>query len=93
MTHRQSNWRQRAGHVARLTILVTSACMTVAHAQSSATPGMYINVGGPSAVTGGASAWASVSTSDADICTYPASATWYVGAIENSPGSSLAEER
>lgn len=44
-----------------------------------------IRVGGPSASPGGGSVWSLLSSDDADRCTYPGSATWYVGPLENSP--------
>jgi hypothetical protein len=44
----------------------------------------FVTVGGPG-VTGGGTSWSMVATSDADLCSYPGSATWYVGPIENSP--------
>ncbi len=52
---------------------------SVANGQASVT------VNGPGVVTGGATAWSSTSTSGSDPCTYPVSATWYVGPMENSP--------
>ncbi len=42
-------------------------------------------VGGPTALEGGASSWSFASAAGADPCTYPSSATWYVGPIANSP--------
>lgn len=44
-----------------------------------------IAVSGPGVVSGGSTAWSSASTSDADPCTYPVSATWYVGPTDNNP--------
>jgi hypothetical protein len=44
-----------------------------------------ITVSGPGVVAGGSTAWSSSSNSDGDACTYPVSATWYVGPIENNP--------
>ena len=44
-----------------------------------------ITVNGPGVVSGGSTAWSTASNSDADACTYPVSATWYVGPIENNP--------
>jgi hypothetical protein len=44
-----------------------------------------VTVSGPGVVTGGSTAWSLASASDADACTYPVSATWYVGPVENNP--------
>lgn len=44
-----------------------------------------ITVSGPGVVNGGSTAWSMLTTADADACTYPVSATWYVGPIENNP--------
>ena len=44
-----------------------------------------ITVSGPGVVSGGSTAWSTSSTNDADACTYPVSATWYVGPLENNP--------
>jgi hypothetical protein len=44
-----------------------------------------VTVSGPGVADGGSTTWSSMSTSDADPCTYPVSATWYVGPIENNP--------
>jgi hypothetical protein len=44
-----------------------------------------IAVSGPGVVSGGSTAWSSTTTSDADPCSYPVSATWYVGPLENNP--------
>jgi hypothetical protein len=38
-----------------------------------------ITVSGPGVVTGGTTVWSLTATTGADSCTYPASATWYVG--------------
>jgi hypothetical protein len=43
-----------------------------------------ITVSGPGVVAGGSTAWSISSTSDADSCTFPNSATWYVGPIDNN---------
>jgi hypothetical protein len=42
-------------------------------------------VDGPGATEGGATSWSFSTGSGADTCTYPNSATWYVGPIENTP--------
>ena len=44
-----------------------------------------IRVDGPGITTGGGSTWSLVSVDDADRCTYPGSATWYVGPLEGGP--------
>jgi hypothetical protein len=44
-----------------------------------------INVNGPGVVSGGSTAWSHASGTGADSCTYPASATWYVGPSDNNP--------
>jgi hypothetical protein len=44
-----------------------------------------IRVGGPSPSPGGGTTWSLLASDDADNCTYPSSATWYVGPLENSP--------
>ena len=45
-----------------------------------------VTVSGPGVTTaGGSTTWTSMATSDADPCTYPGSATWYVGPVENNP--------
>ena len=46
-----------------------------------------ITVNGPGVVSGGSTAWSHSATSGANSCTYPASATWYVGSIDNNPMS------
>lgn len=54
-------------------------------------PGSVLNgktpalVSGPGALDGGASSWSFVSAAGADACTYPNSATWYVGPIASNP--------
>ena len=53
--------------------------------RSAANGKASITVNGPGVVNGGSTAWSIASTSDADPCTYPVSATWYVGPIENNP--------
>jgi len=45
-------------------------------------------VDGPGATVGGATTWSFTSAAEADVCTYPSSATWYVGPIENTPVAS-----
>jgi hypothetical protein len=44
-----------------------------------------ITISGPGVTPGGATEWSAITSSGADICTYPASATWYVGPIANNP--------
>jgi hypothetical protein len=44
-----------------------------------------ITVGGPGVSDGGATAWSLSAAAGADSCTFPPSATWYVGPISNSP--------
>jgi hypothetical protein len=44
-----------------------------------------ITVSGPGIVSGGSTAWSSATTAEADACTVPVSATWYVGPIDNNP--------
>ena len=54
-------------------------------------PGSVLNgktpvfVDGPGATDGGATSWSFSTGGGADTCTYPNSATWYVGPIESSP--------
>lgn len=54
-------------------------------------PGSILNgkatiiASGPSALDGGASSWSLASAAGADKCTYPNSATWYVGPITSNP--------
>jgi hypothetical protein len=43
-----------------------------------------ITVSGPGVVSGGSTAWSISANSDADPCTFPNSATWYVGPIDNN---------
>jgi len=43
-----------------------------------------ISVSGPGVAPGGSNVWSSNTNGDSDSCTYPASATWYVGPIENN---------
>ena len=42
-------------------------------------------INGPGPTAGGAAAWSLTAAPDATQCTYPASATWYVGPIESNP--------
>lgn len=42
-------------------------------------------VDGPGPSDGGATSWSFSTASGANTCTYPSSATWYVGPIENTP--------
>jgi hypothetical protein len=44
-----------------------------------------ITVNGPGVVSGGSTAWSSISAGNADPCTFPVSATWYVGPVSNNP--------
>jgi hypothetical protein len=46
---------------------------------------MIINVAGPGIAPGGATEWTLAAGSGAGACTYPDSATWYVGPIATSP--------
>lgn len=46
---------------------------------------MLITVSGPGVTSGGATEWSLSATSGASGCTYPDSATWYVGPLANSP--------
>ena len=56
-------------------------------------PGSILNgktpafVDGPGATDGGATSWSFSTAGGADTCTYPNSATWYVGPIDSSPVS------
>src|SRR5712692_8849803 len=47
--------------------------------------GLTITVSGPGIADGGATEWSLAATAGATGCTYPASATWYVGPIATSP--------
>lgn len=47
--------------------------------------GMIISVAGPGVTSGGATEWTLSSASGANACTFPYSATWYVGPISSSP--------
>jgi hypothetical protein len=55
------------------------AAPNVAHGKAA------ITINGPGVSTGGSTTWSSIATSSADPCTYPGSATWYVGPIDNNP--------
>jgi hypothetical protein len=44
-----------------------------------------ITVAGPGVTTGGATEWTLGATTNANGCTYPSTATWYVGPIADSP--------
>lgn len=44
-----------------------------------------VNVSGPGVASGGATVWSLASASGADVCTYPSTATWYVGPLSSSP--------
>jgi hypothetical protein len=46
---------------------------------------MLVAVTGPGVTDGGATQWTLSTTGAADPCTYPTSATWYVGPISSSP--------
>jgi hypothetical protein len=46
---------------------------------------MLVAVTGPGVTDGGATQWTLSTTGAADPCTYPMSATWYVGPISSSP--------
>jgi hypothetical protein len=47
--------------------------------------GMKIAVNGPGVTDGGATEWTLAAAANANGCTYPASATWYVGPIVANP--------
>jgi hypothetical protein len=53
--------------------------------RSAASGKASITVNGPGVSTGGSTVWTSSSNPDSDPCTYPGSATWYVGPIDNNP--------
>ena len=44
-----------------------------------------INVAGPGVTAGGATEWSLASGAGAAVCTYPGTATWYVGPLASSP--------
>jgi hypothetical protein len=44
-----------------------------------------VTVGGPGITDGGATEWSLSSAAGVDSCTYPSTATWYVGPIANNP--------
>lgn len=44
-----------------------------------------VEVNGPGVSEGGATTWSLAASSSADVCTYPSSATWYVGPTSNNP--------
>lgn len=44
-----------------------------------------VTVTGPGVVTGGSTVWSLIASSDPTVCTYPLSATWYVGPLSNNP--------
>ncbi|MGH9614526.1 MAG: hypothetical protein ACRD4P_15750 [Bryobacteraceae bacterium] len=44
-----------------------------------------INVAGPGITAGGATEWSLASAAGASACTYPGTATWYVGPLASSP--------
>ena len=44
-----------------------------------------VNVSGPGVTTGGVTEWSLIAASGANSCTYPSSATWYVGPLASSP--------
>lgn len=46
---------------------------------------MLANVSGPSVVTGTVSGWSLTAAPGANGCTYPVSATWYVGPLTSNP--------
>lgn len=46
---------------------------------------MAINVSGPGVTTGGATEWSLASVKGAYACTYPETATWYVGPLTSNP--------
>jgi hypothetical protein len=45
----------------------------------------FVTVNGPGVTDGGATEWSLSATAGADGCTYPSSATWYVGPIATNP--------
>src|SRR5438270_10519580 len=45
----------------------------------------FVTVGGPGVTDGGGTQWSLSATTGADPCTYPSTATWYVGPIASSP--------
>ncbi|HLJ51197.1 MAG TPA: hypothetical protein VKU01_34550 [Bryobacteraceae bacterium] len=44
-----------------------------------------VTVAGPGVTDGGATVWTLTSAAGADICTFPGTATWYVGPMANNP--------
>jgi hypothetical protein len=44
-----------------------------------------VTVGGPGVTDGGATTWSLSAAPGSDPCTYPGTATWYVGPVANSP--------
>jgi len=46
---------------------------------------MLISVSGPGVVSGGATEWSLTTQNSANSCTYPGSATWYVGPLASNP--------
>ena len=44
-----------------------------------------VTVSGPGVTDGGATTWSLSAASGSDPCTYPGTATWYVGPVANSP--------
>jgi len=52
---------------------------------SVASGAALVTVSGPGVTDGGASTWSLSATTGADKCTYPVSATWYVGPIASNP--------
>jgi hypothetical protein len=44
-----------------------------------------ITVSGPGVTSGGATEWSLAASTGANVCTYPTSATWYVGTLTNNP--------
>lgn len=46
---------------------------------------MFVNVSGPGVTSGGATEWSLAAASGAADCTYPSTATWYVGALTSNP--------
>lgn len=74
-------------HVAPVTPVIVSAFKAGKYAGPSTiySGEMLITVSGPGITSDGATEWSLSATSGAVGCTYPDSATWYVGSLANSP--------
>jgi hypothetical protein len=68
-------------------MLITGNFMAGKYSGPSAILGgkAIVNVSGPGVTSGGATVWSLASANGADVCTYPSSATWYVGPLSSSP--------